>query len=185
LYRKAIDQYYLNKKINISDKDINDLTQIFNRQFTKGFMFNASGNDFINLNKNNNSGVMCGNVLSSNKNQVSIKLTNELNKNDGIYFKNSSFGMTVSKLYKGNNEVTTAHVGDIVSLPVKNTINIGDSIYKTTDIQLQEKAKGITKFLKQNIPLNAVVDLYVNRKPRLTLVDNLGNKITKEIDYIV
>ena len=39
IYRKAIDSYYLNGSVNIREEDILELKKIYNREFTKGFLF--------------------------------------------------------------------------------------------------------------------------------------------------
>ena len=48
LYRKAIDSYYKYGKVVIDDNDMIELKKIFNRNYTKGFLNNASNNDLIN-----------------------------------------------------------------------------------------------------------------------------------------
>ena len=42
LYRLAIDSYYKNNNIYIDEKELYNLNKIFNREFTKGFLFNNS-----------------------------------------------------------------------------------------------------------------------------------------------
>ena len=45
-YKKAIDNYYKYGVLKIDDKDIYNLKLLFNREFTKGFMFNEDNNNF-------------------------------------------------------------------------------------------------------------------------------------------
>ena len=64
LYRKAIDSYITTGKIDINDTDIYELKKIFNREFTKGFLFNESNDIFINKKRPNHGGVEIGKVTS-------------------------------------------------------------------------------------------------------------------------
>ena len=68
-YRKILD----NKEYDLN-KEINDLKLIFNREFTKGFLFNEHNNKFINVENQNHQGIKIGKVLSSNNNKVRVKL---------------------------------------------------------------------------------------------------------------
>lgn len=47
LYRKAIDNYLKYKDSKISANDIEELLKIFNRKFTKGFIFGEENNKII------------------------------------------------------------------------------------------------------------------------------------------
>ncbi|MDF2699640.1 MAG: putative peptidase family, partial [Haloplasmataceae bacterium] len=183
-YRKAIDYYYEHKKVFISEEDISDITQIFNRKFTKGFLFNEKGNEFINLDKNNNTGLLIGKVVSCDNNKLKVKLTHDLNLNDGIYFDNTEVGMTVSKLIVNNKETKQAKANDLVILDVPVSINKNTEVYKTTDAVLEDKARLIGSML-QIIPINIEVDLFINQKPKIKVTDNLGNRIDDEIEFMI
>lgn len=182
-YRKAIDSYYKTKNINISYKDLTNLKQVFNRQFTKGFLFNKKGNSFINLEYNKNIGIEVGKVISCVNKKAKIKLYNNLSLRDGIYFKDTNIGLTVSKIIKGNKELINAFKDDVVIIDVPQNIKDNTNIYKTTDIQLLEQAS--TYNLDNLIPIEGDLYLYEGKKPQLTIRDDLGNIIKKEIDYIV
>ena len=79
-YRKALDEGI--KAIN--NRDRIDISQIFNRQFTKGIMLGDFGRSFISYDRPDNRGILIGKVVDIDKNKVYIKLEEDLNKGDGI-----------------------------------------------------------------------------------------------------
>ena len=101
-YRKYIDKYYENKSLNVEEKDILDLKKVFNREFTKGYIFKENHKEIVNTYRPNNIGVKIGEVIGVNANKVSIKLTSDLYQGDGIRIVNSKeeVGLFVNKLYK-------------------------------------------------------------------------------------
>ena len=57
LYRHAIDTYLETGHVDIDKKLLSDLTKVFQRGFTKGFIFNEDNNNFINNKRPNHQGV--------------------------------------------------------------------------------------------------------------------------------
>lgn len=172
-YRKAIDSYYATGKIQITEKDLHELRQIFNRGFTKGFIFNATSKDFINHEKNNNAGVKCGKVVGVKGNKVTIKLDLPLHVGDGIYFNKSNLGLVVTKLSLDN---------DLATIEVANPVILNDEVYKTKDVMLETS---VQDFELPKIPINGSIELFINQKAKLTLIDDRQNEITIESDFIV
>ena len=84
LYRMAIDSYYKDGKISIDEQELFNLRKIFNREFTKGFLFNEDNNNIVNINRPNHQGVEKGRVLTYKTNNATIKLYNEINIWDGL-----------------------------------------------------------------------------------------------------
>ena len=64
LYREAIDSYYKNGFVKINEDELLKLKKIFNRNFTKGFLFNTTNNDIINAYRPNHMGVTVGRIIS-------------------------------------------------------------------------------------------------------------------------
>ena len=77
LYRKAIDSYIKKGRIDIKDEDIKEIKKIFNRQFTKGFIFHEDNNNFTNSYRPNHMGIDIGKVITYKNNKVTIKLSDE------------------------------------------------------------------------------------------------------------
>jgi len=72
IYRKAIDNFYETGKTNITEEDIEELKLIFNRNFTKGYLFNEDKNNISNEFRPNHLGINIGKVISQNKNRIKI-----------------------------------------------------------------------------------------------------------------
>jgi len=133
-YRKIIDNYFISKKIDIKDDDIKNLKKIFNREFTKGFLFNEENNNYVNEERPNHMGIQIGKVLSYKKPYAKIKLTDDLSINDGIRIVSKvDVGFNVLEILKDNKKVNNAFKGDVVSLKIKDEVNSNDIVLKTTD----------------------------------------------------
>ncbi len=182
IYRKAIDSYYKNKQINISASDLGDLEQIFNRQFTRGFMFLENGKSYINTEKNNNTGVLCGVVQASQYNKVVVKCLKPIHLNDGIYFEGTNTGLSISKMIRKGKVIQDAIENDLITLDVQKEIKIGVHVYKTTDVLLDAKARNIQM---PKIPLNGEITLLIGQNPKIKLIDDLKNEVEVEINYSI
>ena len=66
-YRQAIDTYNLEKDSKISKQDKDQMAQMFNRGFTRGFLKNDFGKNIVTLDKPNNRGLLVGEVIKSDK----------------------------------------------------------------------------------------------------------------------
>lgn len=80
LYREMIDEYYKFGKCSPNLETLNDLKTIFNREYTKGFLFQASNQEFMNIKTSNHLGVHLGEVINITKKFIWIKLDKELNQ---------------------------------------------------------------------------------------------------------
>ena len=158
LYKKAIDSYIETGKVNITEKDIKELKKIFNREFTKGFLFNEDNDKFTNPKRPNHQGISIGNVIEVKDKYFKIKLSDELNLQDGIRIVNDDIGFNVTKMFVNDKSVQTAYKGDIVKIYQK--INSLSEVVKTTDYkQLQEIDKLINE--KRRLPLDISIEAKV------------------------
>lgn len=99
LYRKLIDNYYENKSLVVSEKDLDELKTLFNREFTRGYLFNAYGKDLMNIKSPNHIGLPIGKVISTSDKYIKIKLDRDLHQEDAIKFLDVDKGMIINKLY--------------------------------------------------------------------------------------
>ena len=174
-YRNAIDFKPLKQdKINMK--------KMFNREYTLGNLYNKKGKEFINGFRPNHTGYLVGEVIDYKKNRVYIKLIDEINQGDGIRFiLDNEIGFNLNKIYKDNLLVNGAKKGDIISLDLKEKIEIGTKIYKTVDIKLiNEINKDINK---RKITIDGKF-LVKNDKIIFTITDKV-NTISKKIDNVV
>lgn len=174
LYRKAIDSYFNTGKVKIDEEELKDLKKVFNREFTKGFLFNESNNNITNDYRPNHLGINIGSVISTKNKYITIKLTDTLSVGDGIRIIDSDVGCTVTNIFKNNQKVTTANQDDIVSIKIDGEIKSGSTVVKTTDAnQLKLLHNKITDIDKK-IPIDGTITLLTNNKIVLELNDGLN-----------
>ena len=180
LYREAIDSYLQNKKFTVNLKE---LKTIFNREYTKGFIFNDS--DIVNPFRPNHLGIEIGKVIKSQNNYIDILLTDDLNINDGIRFIDDDIGFTVTSLFKDKKRVEHAQKDDIVSIYYKGKIS-NSKVVKTTDYLLNKKIEDILKN-KKKIDVFGTLEAYLDKQLKLKITDGnneivvTGNIVEKSI----
>ena len=187
VYRKYIDEYYKNNKIEVENKDINDLKKVFNREFTKGYLFRENHKDIVNTYRPNNIGIRLGEVVGVNKNKVSIKLDTSIHQGDGIRIVNDKedTGLYVNKLYKKGLLVNSANKGEVVSIDLYKKVKIKDIVYKTSDILLNKEIEDNNKIVTKKFPIDVRVEAYVNKTLKFIAKDNLNNEVEVESEYVI
>ncbi len=169
LYREAIDSYVNGKEIKI---DLTELKKIFNREYTKGFLFNEKY--IVNEYRPNHLGVELGKVIKSQNNYVDILLTDELNINDGIRFINNDVGFIVTSMFKNKKRITKGNIGDVVSVYCKD--KVFGNVVKTYDYLLNKKIDDILKINKK-IKIKGNLEVYLNNKIKLEVFDGKNSII--------
>ena len=184
-YRKTVDNYLKNNKINVSNETVSDLYTIFNRKFTKGLILGEVGKDVMNSEIPNNQGLYIGKVLDFNKKakRLKIKLENTLKKGDGI----NLGGGTIGRIIKDGEITTIAHKGDVIELDFVGEARKHQVVFKTSDSELMDRVQGTFKQDKELVKskINANLTVRLNEKPVLTLTDLKGNKVSVEGDKVV
>ena len=187
LYRKAIDSYLENGKVSIDNDELNNLKKVFNRGFTKGFLFNTKNNDLVNTERPNHMGVRIGKIINYNKGYADIKLEDTLSINDGIRVLGSTdTGMIVTSIYKNRNMVKEAYKGDVISIKLDD-VKKDSIILKTKDSKLINEIDNIINSKQRKVLIdmvfNASIDsmsLEVKYKDIVVKLD--GNKPSKAIN---
>jgi putative protease len=146
-YRKAIDNYYLKQNENMSSY-IQDMKQMFNRDFTSGYLF--SDKNILIGDYPGNKGIIIGDVIGYNKKfkRVIIKLYDTLYQNDSIVFENIDKGRPVNKIYLKNRLVSHANKNDQVEIEFDYFVNKG-KVRKTIDCKTIDKLQ--KTYEKENI----------------------------------
>lgn len=184
IYRKAIDNYKKYGKTNITEEDITNLKKMFNREFTKGFLFDEENENYTNSFRPNHIGIDIGEVISYNKGQVKIKLTDNLNINDGIrIIGNNDTGTTITIMYKNGKSIKEAFKGDIISVPLKDKVNTLDKVVKTTDYNQLKEIENKIK-INRKIEIKGTCTLKVGKPIKLTITD-MKNTVEVHSNYIV
>ncbi|MBE6138204.1 MAG: U32 family peptidase [Firmicutes bacterium] len=179
LYRKAIDSYYETGHVIIDENYLDDLKKIFNRKFTKGFLFNEHNNNITNSYRPNHLGVEVGKIVDFNNKSITIKLLDDLRVGDGIRIIGDDFGFMVTSIYKNKNRVDCASKSDIVTIfmPEKGckvSISKNNLIVKTTDSKQIEELKSQVNSINKKIILEGTIVLTKGKPLCLELSDGLN-----------
>ena len=173
LYRKAIDDFYNNKKIEIKPEDIENLKKLFNREFTKGFLLNDEKN-LMNQNQPNHIGIEIGDVLEVNKDKIKIILKKRVHQGDAIRFKANNKGMYLNFIYNDKNKlINSARENEIIYLDNKINLKEKDIVLKTIDTLLIEE---INNYPQKRIPINISIDIKKDKPIKIVFDDGI-NKI--------
>lgn len=174
IYRKLIDNYFNGKDMVITDDEINNLKKLFNREFTKGYLFNE---DIYNNASQNHLGTKLGKVIKCNKNFIYLKLEDDLYQEDAIRFMNLKKGMIINKLYNENGLLTNKVEKENIAL-IDNKIGLTESdiVNKTIDNNLIKTIKNMPS-KKIEIDFNVVAE---KNKPLQISISDSNNIITKK-----
>lgn len=183
IYRKYIDMIYNDEHYIIDEQDKKDLLQVFNRGgFSTGHLSTSSNKDLIYKEKPNNMGIYIGNVFTYNSNKGHIKLTlnDEISIGDTITFERENSKYTVSELMEIDHDknIVKANPSQKVTIGrMKGNIKPGDKIFKLSSKELINNVK--ETLCKENIktPINAILDVHLNKPITLILFDNNNHKI--------
>ena len=179
LYRTLIDKYYNNEKIFLTEEEKINLKKLFNREFTKGFLF--KDNDVVNIKSPNHIGIILGKVIKIDKKYIYIKLDTDIKREDGIRFKNTNEGMIINKLY--NNKkllVNELKKNDICLVDNKIKTKVGDIVLKTIDSKLISE---LEKYSYKKIPVSYNAEFKINKPFSITITDEI-NTITEYGDIV-
>ena len=139
IYRKALDSLD-----GLDQSDQYDLTQVFNRDFTTGYLKGYQGKEMMSFSRPNNRGTKLARIVEVSNNRMAIRLENNLNLGDGIeiWTGRGREGLTVDKIFTlDNRSVKEAVAGEIVSLDYSGYARTADRVFKTHDTKLIEKAR--------------------------------------------
>lgn len=191
-YRKAIDTY-LESGNSLKDNVLQEqMEQMFNRKFTKGYLFSSPKIDVINIEKANNRGLYLGKVEQFNKrqNKLKIKLEIDIANGDGISIWNGSsedIGGTVRNIYINNKLIKEAKKGQAVEIEIKGNIQKGDKVYKTLNASLVDELKQTYAYDREHkkIPIYGEIKIEINENIKLHIWDGEGHTVYVESENIV
>jgi putative protease len=190
-YRKAIDQYIMNKSMSkLESAMIRDVEQIFNRKFTKGYILGDQGKQIMSLEKPSNRGIKVGEVIGYDKKRqrVEIRLTDELRKGDGIEIwteKGDSPGAIVEVLTVKNEKREVGNPNETIQVNFKHPVSKGQSVYKTSDIDLFQRAKATYERVERRIPIDGAFRGRIGERIFLSLWDQEGHHVELQGEYVV
>lgn len=174
VYRRLIDDYYLGKNPQVTKEEMINLYKLFNRKFTNGYLFN---DDIYNIKTPNHLGYPLGEIVKLDEEKIYIRLSDDLNQEDGIRFNLSNKGMIVNLLYNEQGLLVN-HIskGNIAIVDNKVGIVKKGSVNKTLDKCLMSRKKAIKK-IKVDLRLKGTAGDYLT----LTISDGLNTVTEKSI----
>lgn len=183
-YRQAIDNSFEHKISNLKDS-IWNMKKVFNRDFTKGFMFDEKPREINHDLRPNHMGTPVGEVILYQRGKVTIRLTDSLAINDGYRIIGPhDYGNSVSRILKDGLLVKEAKKGDVIVLDVSEKVEVGSIVLKTLDHELEES---LSIYLDENyklIHLKGTVYAYVGQPLKLILNDGM-NEVVALSDIII
>ena len=183
-YRKALDAAYLKKNIHL-DEDILSLKKVFNREYTKGYLFEESPNDINQNFRPNHMGIPVGKVIEMKDHKAIIKLSDRLSINDGYRIVGTKdIGNIVSRILMGNQLVKTATQGQIIKLDLQEDVAVGSIVLKTLDDDLE---RSLQKYLDPNfklIALKGIVKAYVDQPLIFELTDGKHQVTVQSVETL-
>lgn len=160
LYRDTIDNYYKTGKVIVNEDDLIKLKKIFNREYTKGFLFNINNNELINSYRPNHMGVNVGKVLNYKNGYATILLTDHVSIGSGLRVlskNNKDVGILVNEFYKNNKLVKDAYKDDIISIKVHDKVFKDDIVVITNDKSISNDIEDYIKNNKRKVLISGKV----------------------------
>ncbi len=177
LYRNLIDYYYGKDCLRVSEYE-EDLKVIFNRQYTYGYLFNATNDEIINIHTSNHVGVHLGKVFKVTSKYIYIKLDSQLNQGDGIRINETNDGMIINFLYDESLKLTSV-CKNIAVIDKKIKASVGDTVNKTSDITVISKYR---EYPDRKVDIDVTFTHNENRAT-LEITDGI-NVVKKEADIV-
>ena len=177
IYRKAIDNYLKYKETRITENDILELKKIYNRKFTKGYLFNDK--NIMNTYRPNHLGIKIGKVIKKDKNSIYIKLNNKLINGDGIRFLNKveDDGLIISQMYINKQKVISAKENDVIEIKGNINCDNGATVIKTTDKEQMDKLNNLINKRTRKVSINGKVIVKQDEFMKITLNDEKNEVI--------
>lgn len=184
-YREAIDHFYDGKSFNL-EKRISELFSVFNREYTKGYLLDEEPYKINNSNRPNHQGVEIGRVVAYNRGKTTIKLTGDLRVGDGIrIIGTNDHGGQVGRIFINDKLVDSGHKDDVVTIDMKEKIDIGAKVLKTLDSDLESSLKTYLDEFFGIVPLQIKFYSFVGKKLRIEIQGETTDLMTIESDYVI
>ena len=186
IYRKVIDSYYETGKLNISKEDIIELEKIFNRSFTKGFIFGEENDNYVYQKRPNHKGILVGSVLSKINNDLKIKLTHDINLHDALRILDDKEdkGIVINKMFIEKKEVLSAKKGDIITIKYDKFVEKNSKVLLTTDYNQIRKINNSLSNLKRKVLIDIYFEAKENEKAFIKASDGV-NEVSLYSSFIV
>ena len=173
-YKKVMQNYLNNATKVLPVATIKkELAEIFNRDFTRGYLQERSIVDTV---LPGNRGVKIGEVkeYSFTKKRATILLYDRLSQYDGIRFGTNKDGFKVHRIYKDAKLVNQANANDCISIDYQERLPVGTVLYKTANRELLHRMKESYQQESKKIDITMHLHGLINQPLVLTIHD--GNQ---------
>lgn len=179
LYRQAIDSYYDKGIVSFNEDDFLKLKKIFNRNYTKGFLFNANNFDLINGYRPNHMGVDIGIVCGYDEGIVSIKLWGKVCIGSGLRVigKDKDVGIVVNDFYINKKLVKVAQDGDIIQIRIRDRVHVGNKVVITLDKAVCEEIEEKIRANLRKVYIDGNFSARIGERISLSLNDGVNNVV--------
>lgn len=186
VYRKVIDNYVKTGNLKIKDEDILELKKIFNRMFTKGFIFGEENNNFVYQKRPNHQGVKIGEVIKYKSSNLFIKLEHDVNVHDGLRIEDDveDKGLVIEKMFVNGQEVKHAKSGSIIKIKYNEFVNAKSNVLLTTDSAQIKMIEDTLKKQERKVLIDMKLEVKKNEKMLIKVSDGL-NEILLTSSFIV
>ncbi|MBC2723307.1 U32 family peptidase [Desulfosporosinus sp.] len=181
LYRHAIDRIGGQQEgstVNplLTPEEHQELLQVFNRDFTRGYFRGNLGAELMSYSRPNNRGTRLGRVARLEHGRLWIKLEAALHPGDGIEFwtGRGREGVTVGQIWNDRKETMEGLPGETVQIEFSGVAQPGDRVFKTNDALLMEKARQSFQEGREQrkSPLSMRLSGHIGEKLCLEVVDD-------------
>ena len=179
-YRRAMDSYKAGH-YEVPQKDLDNIEQIFNRDFTTAYLEKHQGRLMMSDRRPNNRGVLIGRVqkLNNDHTKAVVKLEKALHTGDGLEFwvkVGGRVGTTVNTMRVNDRIVETAEAGTLAEIDVPRGVRLNDRVFRTLDSELMAYAgQFYGEKNKKRIPVTAAVTARMGSPLQVVLTDSEGN----------
>ena len=181
-YRRVIDRYLADPEgFAVAPAEQAEVAQIFNRDFTPGFLEGNPGADLMGYGRPSNRGLYLGRAGQRQGGRWQVRLEAPLSRGDGLdvwVSRGGHQGMVVHHLWQEGREITTAPAGATVALELPPATRPGDRIFKTSDAELLEEIRRTYTSPRQEprVPLAMTVRARPGAPLELEVMDPEGRR---------
>ncbi|MFR3088462.1 MAG: DUF3656 domain-containing U32 family peptidase [Coprobacillus cateniformis] len=166
-YRKAIDSH-LNCQTKTFDDDIFYMKAMFNRNYTKGYIYQDQ--HIVEGDYPGNKGIIIGKVIGYRKKEkhVIIELDKSLKQGDSLVFEQIDKGRPINKIFINNRLVAKASAGDIAEIEFNYPVYEGN-VRKTIDIDVIDTLHHTYDKDYRKQPIEMTFIAHIKQHPQLIL----------------
>lgn len=177
IYAKLIKDYHAGRSLKTDAGDMADLLKLFHRGYSKAHLLDTKGEALMSKDRPNHRGTPLGEVISVGRGRIKLRLSAPLSQGDGIKFEQSDDGFICNKIYKNGLLTASAKEGETVELDAKAKTSMGDTVVKTSDVQL---VKALQLNETRQVPITGKLIAKAGEPLTLVLRDEDGREAAVE-----